>query len=113
MATIFKKIIDKELPANIVYEDSLCMAFKDINSQAPVHVLLIPKREIPSVASLQKEDQELMGHLMIKASEIARSLGLGEKGYRLVVNTKDDGGQTVHHLHIHIMGGRAMKWPPG
>lgn len=111
--TIFKKIINKEAPADIVYEDDLCLAFKDIHAQAPVHILVIPKKEIPSIAEVQKEDQQLLGHLLIKASEIAKSQGLSQKGYRLVANTKEHGGQTVHHLHIHILGGRKMLWPPG
>ena len=113
MSTIFKKIIDKEVPADIVYEDDLCLAFKDIHAQAPVHILVIPKKEIPSMAEVTPEDQNLLGHLFVKAVKIARKLGLDQKGYRLVVNTKDDGGQTVHHLHIHILGGRSFKWPPG
>ncbi len=113
MSTIFKKIIDKKIPADIVYEDDLCLAFKDINAQAPQHILLIPKKEIPSMTDIKKEDQALLGHLFLKASEIAKTQGLNEKGYRLIINTKDDGGQTVYHLHIHIMGGRKMLWPPG
>lgn len=112
MATIFTKIINKEIPANIVYEDELCLAFTDINPQAPVHILLIPKKEIPSLAEVQKSDQELMGHLICKASQIAKEQGL-DKGYRLVVNIKDHGGQTVFHLHFHIIGGRQLSWPPG
>ena len=113
MSTIFKKIIDKEIPADVVYEDVLCLAFKDIHSQAPVHVLLIPKKEIPSMADVQQKDQNLLGYLCLKAGEIAKNLKLSESGYRLVVNTKNDGGQTVDHLHIHILGGRQMQWPPG
>lgn len=113
MSTIFKKIIDREIPADIVYEDDLCLAFKDINAQAPVHILVIPKKEIPSIADTTAEDQNLLGHLFVKAVKIAKKLGLDQKGYRLVVNTKDDGGQTVHHLHIHILGARRLGWPPG
>ena len=106
MSTIFKKIIDKEIPADIVYEDDLCLAFKDINAQAPVHILVIPKKEIPSIAEITAEDQSLVGHLFVKAVKIAKKLGLDQKGYRLVVNTKDDGGQTVHHLpHSY------SRWP--
>lgn len=112
--TIFTKIINKEIPATIVYEDDLCLAFKDIQPQAPVHVLLIPKKPIESMAKVQgEEDQKILGHLMVKASAIAESLGLAADGYRLVVNTNKNGGQTVYHLHVHIMGGRAMSWPPG
>ncbi|MBC6415892.1 MAG: histidine triad nucleotide-binding protein [Bdellovibrionales bacterium] len=109
--TIFTKIINKDLPANIVYEDELCLAFKDINPQAPVHVLLIPKKEIPSSQQIQKEDQNLMGHLMVKVPEIAKRLKLSS--YRLVVNSGEDAGQTVFHIHIHILGGRKLAWPPG
>ena len=113
MSTIFKKIIDKEIPADIVYEDDLCLAFKDIHAQAPIHILIIPKKEIPSIAEVQLEDQALLGHLLVKSSEIAKAQGLHSAGYRLVANIKDDGGQTVPHLHIHILGGRKMLWPPG
>ena len=113
MSTIFKQIIDKKIKADIVYEDDLCLAFKDINAQAPVHILVIPKKEIPSMAEVTEDDKSLLGHLMIKVREIAKAQGLGDRGYRLVVNTKDDGGQTVDHLHIHILGGRRLGWPPG
>ena len=109
--TIFTKIINKETPADIVYEDDLCLAFKDINPQAPVHILLIPKKEILSSQEIQKEDQNLMGHLMVKIPEIAKKLNLST--YRLVVNTGEDAGQTVSHIHIHILGGRKLSWPPG
>ena len=112
MSSIFKKIIDKEVSARIHYEDSLCLAFDDINPQAPVHILLIPRKEIPSHQEIKGEDQKLMGHLLLKAREIALKQGL-QKGWRLVVNTGEDGGQTVPHLHIHILGGRPLKWPPG
>ncbi len=109
---IFQKIINKEIPANIHYEDDLCIAFDDIDPQAPVHILLIPKKVISSHKEVEKEDQSLMGHLILKAKEIALKCGL-EKGWRLVINTGDDGGQTVYHIHIHILGGRPMRWPPG
>ena len=111
-SSIFKKIIDKEIPAKIHYEDDLCLAFEDINAQAPTHILLIPKKEIPSHKEIQANDLALMGHLMLKAKDIALQQGLA-KGWRLVVNTDVDGGQTVPHLHIHILGGRKMHWPPG
>jgi histidine triad (HIT) family protein len=111
--TIFSKILNKEIPAEIVYEDKICMAFKDINPQAPTHVLLIPREEIPTHADVDENHQELMGHLMVKAKEIAEKLNLTEHGYRLVINTKEQGGQEVPHLHIHILGGRQMRWPPG
>ena len=111
--TIFKKIIDNEIPAKIVYEDDLCLAFRDIQAQAPTHILLIPKKEIRSMAEVTKSDEKTLGHMMVKASEIAAAEGLAEDGYRLVINTNGNGGQSVFHLHIHIMGGRAMQWPPG
>lgn len=111
MPTIFTKIINKEISADIVYEDDKCLAFKDINPQAPVHVLLIPKKEISSAQEITEGDKELMGHLMIKIPEIAKKLGLST--YRLAVNTGQDAGQTVFHLHIHILGGRKFSWPPG
>ena len=111
MPTVFTKIINKEIPADIVYEDDKCLAFKDINPQAPVHILLIPKKEIPSLAYLKEEDQDLMGYLMLKAVAIAKEQKL--KGYRVVINTNGSGGQTVYHIHIHILGGRNMNWPPG
>lgn len=111
--TIFKKIIDKELPATIVFEDELCLAFRDIHPQAPTHILLVPKKEIPSMAEVRPEDQEILGHLMVKAAEIAARQGLDEDGYRIVVNTRAFGGQTVNHLHLHVLGGRPLSWPPG
>ena len=113
MSTIFTQIINREIPADIVYEDEVCLAFKDINPQAPVHVLLIPKKEIVSMATVEAEDQTVLGHLMVKASEIASMFGLSEGGYRLVVNTNEDAGQSVFHLHVHILGGRKLTWPPG
>ena len=113
MSTIFTQIINREIPADIVYEDQFCLAFRDTNPQAPVHVLLIPKEEIVSMATAKTEDQAVLGHLMVKASEIASMLGLSENGYRLVVNTNEDAGQSVFHLHIHILGGRRLTWPPG
>ncbi len=112
ISTIFQKIINKEVPANIHYEDDLCIAFDDINPQSPVHILLIPKKEIFSHREVESEDLSLMGHLILKAKEIALKAGL-KKGWRLVINTGADGGQTVYHIHIHILGGRPMKWPPG
>ena len=111
MSEIFEKIINKELPADLVYEDEKCIAFKDINPQAPVHVLLIPKKKISSTEDIQVQDQDLMGHLMIKIPEITKKLNLSS--YRLVVNTGPSAGQTVFHLHIHILGGRKLNWPPG
>lgn len=111
--TIFAKIIRREIPADIVYEDDLCLAFRDIHPQAPVHILLIPKEEIPSLADLKDEHQKLLGHMMVTIQKIAAQNGLNDKGYRVVANTKSDGGQTVPHLHFHILGGRPLSWPPG
>jgi histidine triad (HIT) family protein len=112
MSTIFTKIIAREIPAKIVYEDELCLAFHDVNPQAPVHVLLIPKKEIPRLVDAQAEDQALLGHLMITANKIAQQLGVGD-AFRLAVNNGADAGQSVFHLHLHILAGRAFKWPPG
>jgi histidine triad (HIT) family protein len=106
--TIFSKIIAKEIPAKIVYEDELCLAFHDIAPQAPIHILVIPKKSIPSMMHIESQDQSLLGHLMVKASEIAKEQGLAN-GYRVVINTGKDGGQTVDHLHLHILGKRVMK----
>ncbi len=110
--TIFKKIIDREIPADVVYEDDRCMAFSDVSPQAPTHVLLIPKKEIASIDAIAEEDAELLGHLWLVIRNLARQLKL-EDGYRVVVNCGVDGGQTVDHLHFHLLGGRAMRWPPG
>lgn len=110
--TIFAKIINREIPADIVYEDDLCLAFRDVNPQAPVHVLLIPKQPVESLDQLTSEHQELSGHLLRKVSEIAGLLGLNS-GYRTVINTGAQGGQSVYHLHLHILGGRDLLWPPG
>ncbi len=113
MSTIFKKIIDREIPANIVYEDELCLAFHDVSPQAPTHVLLIPKKEVVNVAGLEEEDRALAGHLLLTAGKVARELGIEESGYRVVANCGSDGGQSVDHLHLHILAGRPLKWPPG
>ena len=110
--TIFKKIIDKQIPAKIVYEDEQCLAFHDVSPQAPVHVLVIPKKEIGSLKDAGPEDQALLGHLQLVVAKIAGELGLA-KGYRVVANCGPDGGQSVDHLHYHILGGRQMVWPPG
>ncbi|MDC0935133.1 histidine triad nucleotide-binding protein [Pirellulales bacterium] len=113
MSTIFKKIIDGEIPADKVYEDDRCLAFRDVNPQAPVHVLVIPKQEIASIEALADSDADLLGHLWLTIRNIARDEGLAESGYRVVVNCGSDGGQTVDHLHFHILGGRPLAWPPG
>ncbi len=111
--TLFQKIADKEIPAAIVYEDELCVAFRDIAPAAPVHVLLIPRKPLPSIAAATAEDAALLSHLMLKVGEIAAAEGIAESGFRTVFNTGADGGQTVPHLHIHIIGGRSLQWPPG
>lgn len=110
--TIFKRIIDKEIPAKIVHEDDLCLAFHDVNPQAPTHVLVIPKKEIASLAQLAADDQALAGHLLLVVQKLARDLGL-TNGYRVVINCGPDGGQSVDHLHLHLLGGRQLSWPPG
>ena len=112
MTTLFGKIIRREIPADIVYEDELCLAIRDVNPQAPTHVLLIPKKEIDMLANATTEDQALLGHLMLAAGKIARQLGVGE-AFRLVVNNGAAAGQSVFHLHLHILGGRKLRWPPG
>lgn len=110
---IFCKIAGKEIPAEVIYEDDKILAFPDINPAAPVHLLVIPKKHIASLLELAPEDSALMGHLMMKIPEIAKTAGLAEDGFRAVFNTKENGGQTVPHLHCHILGGRFMTWPPG
>jgi histidine triad (HIT) family protein len=110
--TIFGKIIRREIPADIVYEDELCLAFRDVQPQAPVHVLLIPKQHIAKLSEATPQDHALLGHLLLKAKQVAEELQL-EQGYRLVINNGEDGGQTVFHLHLHLLGGRALAWPPG
>jgi histidine triad (HIT) family protein len=110
--TIFSKIIRKEIPAEIVYEDDLVLAFRDVHPQAPVHILIIPKQEIVSIAEADEADAALLGHLLLTAKRVATQEGLDE-GYRIVINTGKDGGQTVFHLHLHLLGKRMMAWPPG
>jgi histidine triad (HIT) family protein len=112
MTTIFSKVIRREIPADIVYEDELCLAFRDINPQAPTHVLLIPKKEMDSLSSADGADQALLGHLMLAAAKVARQLGVGD-AFRLVVNNGAEAGQSVFHLHLHILAGRKLRWPPG
>ena len=111
--TLFEKICEKEIPADIVYEDDQVVAFRDIAPKAPTHVLVIPRKPIPRINEAQPEDQALLGHLLLMAADVARSLGLGEDGFRLVLNNGRDAGETVPHLHCHILGGRKMEWPPG
>jgi len=111
--TIFSKIIRREIPANIVYEDDLCLAFTDITPQAPTHILVIPKQPIPSLNEATETDATLLGHLLLTVKTVAQQAGLADDGYRVVINTGTNGGQTVFHLHLHILGGRALQWPPG
>ena len=110
--TLFEKIIQRKIPADIVFEDDQVLAFRDINPAAPTHVLVIPKKPISRIGAADTEDQSLIGHLMLKAAEIARELKL-ENGFRFVINNVPDGGESVPHLHCHILGGRALQWPPG
>ena len=111
--TIFKRIIDGEIPANLVYEDDLCLAFHDVSPQAPTHVLLIPKKEVINVGGLKPEDESLAGHMLLTIGKVARQLGIEEGGYRVVANCGKNGGQSVDHLHFHILAGRPLTWPPG
>ncbi len=110
--TLFEKIIDREIPADIVFEDDLCLAFRDINPQAPVHILVIPKKPIPSLADATDEDRVLLGHLLLVLKNVALQEGL-DNGFRTVLNTGPDGGQEVDHMHFHLLGKRKLTWPPG
>jgi histidine triad (HIT) family protein len=110
---IFEKIIAREIPADIVFEDELVLAFRDINPMAPTHVLIVPKKSIARLSEAGAEDEKLLGHLLLKAGEVARQLGLDRGGYRLVINNGKDGGESVPHLHCHLLGGRGLAWPPG
>jgi len=112
-ATIFEKIIAREIPADIVYEDDCVLAFRDAAPKAPTHILIVPKKNIVRVGEAKAEDTLLLGHLLLKAAEVAEKVGLKNSGYRLVINNGPDGGETVPHLHCHILGGRHMAWPPG
>jgi len=114
MSTIFSKIINKEIPADIVFESDNLLAFKDINPQAPVHILIIPKVEIPKITDLNRNEHAgLLGEMIEAANKLAEEMGIAEEGFRLVFNCGDKGGQEVYHLHLHLLGGRQMKWPPG
>ncbi len=113
MSTIFAKIINREIPATILFEDDLCLAFNDISPQAPVHVLIIPKKPIERVALADSSDEALLGHLLTTAAALAKTLGIAESGFRLVINNGRDGGEAVPHLHVHLLGGRTLSWPPG
>jgi histidine triad (HIT) family protein len=111
--TLFEKIIAREIPATVVYEDDRVIAFRDIKPQAPTHVLIVPKKPIPRLSEAHPEDHEVLGHLLLKAAQVAGQLGLTGSGFRLVFNNGSDAGEAVPHLHCHILGGRKMGWPPG
>ena len=111
--TLFEKIISREIPANIVFEDDHCLAFRDISPQAPIHILVIPKSVIARIGAADGENQNVLGHLLLTAAEVARREGISETGYRLVINNGSHGGETVPHLHVHLLGGRPLAWPPG
>ena len=111
--TLFEKIIAREIPAKIVFEDDDVTAFQDVNPQAPVHVLIVPKRVIPRLAEANESDQALLGKLILTAMKVARDLGISESGYRVVINSGPDAGESVQHLHVHLLGKRALAWPPG
>lgn len=111
--TLFEKIAAREIPAKIIQEDEDLIVFHDINPQAPIHVLVVPKKPIPRLTGATKEDGKLLGDLLLKAQEIAKSLGIAESGFRVVINNGRNGGETVPHLHVHLLGGRPLTWPPG
>ena len=113
MSTIFSKIINKEIHADILFENDKILAFRDISPQAPVHFLVIPKKEIRTINDITEEDKSLIGELFMVAKEIAKKEGISEKGYRTIFNCNEHGGQTVYHIHLHVLGGRQLEWPPG
>lgn len=113
METVFGKIIKREIPADIVYEDDDVLAFRDIDPKAPIHILIIPKKPIPTINDIEDDDATLVGKIIIAAKKIAKMMNIDKSGYRLVMNCNKDGGQTVFHLHCHLLGGRQMQWPPG
>jgi len=113
MKTIFQRIIDREIPARLAHEDDLCIAIHDVNPQAPVHVLVIPKKPVARLNEAATADQALLGHLLLTAAAVARTLGLADSGYRIVINNGRDGGESVPHLHVHLLGKRPLAWPPG
>jgi|TARA_B100000902_G_C26916066_1_gene719301 histidine triad (HIT) family protein len=113
MSTIFSKIINKEIHADILFENDKILAFRDISPQAPVHFLVIPKKEIRTINDINEEDKSLIGELFMVAKEIAKKEGISEKGYRTIFNCNEHGGQTVYHIHLHVLGGRQLEWPPG
>ena len=111
--TLFEKICDKEIPATLVFEDERCVAFRDVSPQAPLHILVIPRKAVPRIGLAVAEDEALLGHLLLTAAKVAQSEGVADSGYRLVINHGPDGGESVPHLHVHLLGGRQMMWPPG
>ncbi len=111
--TLFEKIVNREVPAQIIHEDDRCVAIRDINPQAPIHVLVIPKKVIPRLGEATEADETLLGHLLLTAAEVAKREGIAENGYRVIVNQGWHAGESVPHLHVHVLGGRQMKWPPG
>jgi histidine triad (HIT) family protein len=111
--TLFEKICDKEIPATTVHEDDRCVAFRDIAPHAPVHILVVPRKAVTRIGLAEADDGELLGHLMLVAAEVARAEGIATTGYRLVINNGRDGGEAVPHLHVHVLGGRKLEWPPG
>ena len=111
--TIFQRIIDREIPSDIVYEDEVCIAFRDIDPQAPVHCLIVPKKPIPRLSEAEKKDEGVLGHLLLTVTKVAKITGILETGFRTVINCGQDGGETVPHLHVHLLGGRSLQWPPG
>ncbi len=111
--TIFEKVIAREIPANIVHEDDLCICFHDIAPEAPTHLLMVPKKHIPRVGEAQAGDKETLGHMLLMTQEVAKQEGFLESGFRVVINNGSDGGESVPHLHMHILAGRKMTWPPG
>jgi len=113
MTTIFKDIIDKKIKTDLIYEDDICIAFNDLNPVAPIHILIIPKKEIATINDLSENDKEIVGHLTFVAKKIAQEKQIDNKGYRLIFNCNEDGGQSVYHIHLHLIGGRKFTWPPG
>ena len=113
MSSLFTKIINREIPADIVYEDDQIIAFNDINPQAPVHILIVPKKEIATLNDLETKDQEILGKMFLTAKKLAVKLNIDKTGYRTVFNCNEHGGQTVFHIHLHLLGGRQLVWPPG
>ncbi|MCL5991619.1 MAG: histidine triad nucleotide-binding protein [Bacteroidetes bacterium] len=111
--SIFTKIIKREIPANIIYEDEYVVAFEDVNPVAPIHILIVPQKQIPTINDANLEDTALLGHVILTAAKLANQRGVSENGYRLVINCNKDAGQTVFHIHCHLLGGRIFNWPPG